>query len=36
MQHYTYVIVGGGMAADAAVAGIRSHDQSGTIGVLST
>jgi NADPH-dependent 2,4-dienoyl-CoA reductase/sulfur reductase-like enzyme len=36
MQHSTYVIVGGGMTADAAVAGIRSHDQSGTISMFSS
>lgn len=35
MEHYTYLIVGGSMAADAAVAGIRSKDSSGTIGIIS-
>ncbi|MGA7800549.1 MAG: FAD/NAD(P)-binding oxidoreductase, partial [Gammaproteobacteria bacterium] len=32
---YKYLIVGGGMSADAAVDGIRERDDSGTIGVLS-
>ena len=37
MDHddYTYLIVGGGMAADAAVHGIREVDADGTIGLLS-
>ena len=35
VQHYTYLIVGGGMAADAAVDGIRTHDQHGAIGLFS-
>jgi 3-phenylpropionate/trans-cinnamate dioxygenase ferredoxin reductase component len=37
MDHddYTYLIVGGGMAADAAVHGIREVDAEGTIGLLS-
>jgi 3-phenylpropionate/trans-cinnamate dioxygenase ferredoxin reductase component len=35
-KHYKYVIVGGGMTADAAVYGIRSRDKGGTIAVLST
>ena len=34
MKHYQYVIVGGGMTADAAVRGIRERDNSGTIAVL--
>jgi NADPH-dependent 2,4-dienoyl-CoA reductase/sulfur reductase-like enzyme len=33
--HYRYVIVGGGMAADAAVRGIRDVDSEGSIGVVS-
>ena len=33
---YTYLIVGGGMAADAAVHGIREVDADGTIGLIST
>jgi 3-phenylpropionate/trans-cinnamate dioxygenase ferredoxin reductase component len=32
---YTYLIVGGGMAADAAVHGIREVDPNGTIGLIS-
>jgi NADPH-dependent 2,4-dienoyl-CoA reductase/sulfur reductase-like enzyme len=32
---YTYLIIGGGMAADAAVRGIREVDVDGTIGLLS-
>ncbi len=35
MQKYRYLIVGGGMAADAAVKGIREVDKDGTIGVIS-
>lgn len=31
---YTYLIVGGGMAADAAVRGIRTLDDQGTIGLV--
>jgi NAD(P)H-nitrite reductase large subunit len=34
MKSYRYLIVGGGMAADAVCKGIRSHDESGTIGVV--
>src|SRR5688572_8866972 len=34
MTHYNYLIVGGGMTADAAVQGIRSVDAAGTIGVI--
>lgn len=33
--HYRYVIVGGGMAADAAVRGIRDVDTEGSIGLVS-
>ena len=36
MPRYKYLIVGGGMTADAAVQGIRDHDRSGSIGLLST
>src|ERR671912_2506699 len=38
MDHddYTYLIVGGGMAADAAVHGIREVDPDGSIGLIST
>ena len=35
MIQYRYLIVGGGMAADAAVRGIRSVDEKGSIGVIS-
>ena len=35
MAHYTYLIVGGGMTADAAVHGIREVDASGAIGVVA-
>ena len=33
-MHYTYLIVGGGMAGDAAVRGIREVDERGTVGLL--
>ncbi|VVM08238.1 NAD(P)/FAD-dependent oxidoreductase [Methylacidimicrobium tartarophylax] len=36
MAKYTYLIVGGGMTADAAVRGIREIDPDGSIGVLTT
>ena len=35
MLHYKYLIVGGGMTAAAAVAGIREADRQGTIGLVS-
>jgi NADPH-dependent 2,4-dienoyl-CoA reductase/sulfur reductase-like enzyme len=35
MPGYKYLIVGGGMTADAAVEGIRSADATGTIGVIT-
>ena len=35
MKHYTYLIVGGGMTADAAVKGIRGVDTKGNIGIVS-
>lgn len=35
MQTYRYLIVGGGLAADAAVRGIRELDAEGSIGLLS-
>jgi len=35
MEGYKYLIVGGGMTADAAVSGIREADAGGTIGLLS-
>jgi len=34
MPNYTYLIVGGGMTADAAAHGIRGVDRSGSIGVI--
>jgi NAD(P)H-nitrite reductase large subunit len=34
-EHFKYLLVGGGMAADQAAAGIRSIDSTGTIGILS-
>ena len=36
MTQYTYLIIGGGMTADAAVRGIRESDSKGTIGILSS
>ena len=35
MPNYMYLIVGGGMTADAAVHGIREVDRDGSIGLLS-
>ncbi len=35
MPHYKYLIVGGGMTADAAVDGIREVDAKGSIGIIS-
>lgn len=35
MPHYKYLIVGGGMTADAAVNGIREDDADGSIGLIS-
>jgi 3-phenylpropionate/trans-cinnamate dioxygenase ferredoxin reductase subunit len=35
MIHYTYLIIGGGMTADAAVGGIRVLDNKGAIGLIS-
>ena len=34
MPHYRYLIIGGGMAADAAVRGIRELDRDGAIGLV--
>jgi NADPH-dependent 2,4-dienoyl-CoA reductase/sulfur reductase-like enzyme len=34
MPNYKYLIIGGGMTADSAVAGIREVDQSGSIGLI--
>lgn len=36
MHDYTYLIVGGGMAADAAVHGIREVDSTGSIGLIGS
>ena len=36
MPDYKYLIIGGGMTADAAVKGIREVDADGTIGLIST
>lgn len=36
MTRYEYVIIGGGMTADAAVRGIREGDSDGTIGVIGS
>ncbi|PPF37656.1 NAD(P)/FAD-dependent oxidoreductase [Pseudoclavibacter sp. AY1H1] len=35
MSAYDYLIIGGGMVADAAARGIRERDETGTIGILS-
>ncbi len=35
MAHYKYLIIGGGMTADAAAQGIREMDAAGTIGLIS-
>lgn len=35
MQHYTYLIIGGGMTADAAAQGIREKDTEGSIAIIS-
>jgi 3-phenylpropionate/trans-cinnamate dioxygenase ferredoxin reductase component len=34
MPSYRYLIVGGGMTADAAIGGVREHDRHGTIGLV--
>jgi 3-phenylpropionate/trans-cinnamate dioxygenase ferredoxin reductase subunit len=34
-KHYRYLIIGGGMTADAAVGGIRALDSIGPIGLIS-
>lgn len=36
MRHYTYLIIGGGMAADAAIHGIRQIDAKGSIGLIGS
>ena len=35
MKHYKYLIIGGGLAGDAATKGIRELDPDGTIGMIS-
>jgi 3-phenylpropionate/trans-cinnamate dioxygenase ferredoxin reductase subunit len=35
MTTFKYLIIGGGMTADAAVQGIREIDSSGSIGLIS-
>jgi NADPH-dependent 2,4-dienoyl-CoA reductase/sulfur reductase-like enzyme len=35
MQHYRYLIIGGGMTADAAVRGIRELDADASIGLIT-
>lgn len=35
MAHYTYLIVGGGMTANAALKGIRAEDEQGSVGMIS-
>ncbi|MDQ3930348.1 MAG: FAD-dependent oxidoreductase, partial [Chloroflexota bacterium] len=35
MTHYTYLIIGGGMAAHAAIRGIREVDPDGSIALIS-
>src|SRR5215216_6691274 len=35
MKHYKYLIIGGGLAGDGAVQGIRELDKDGTIGMFS-
>lgn len=35
MKHFDYLIIGGGLTADAAVRGIRELDQDGSIGLFS-
>src|SRR6266513_4517141 len=34
-RHYNYLVIGGGMTADAAAAGIREVDSTGSIGIIS-
>ena len=33
-EHYRYVVIGAGMAADAAAHGIRDRDEEGSIAIL--
>ena len=34
MTNYTYLIIGGGMTADAAIGGIREVDPGGSVGLI--
>ena len=34
MKHYKYLIIGGGLAGDAATKGIRERDAEGSIGLI--
>lgn len=36
MQHYNYLVIGGGIAADSAIHGIREINKQGTIGILTS
>ncbi len=36
MPNYKYLIVGGGMTADAAIAGIRDVDKTGSVGLIGS
>jgi 3-phenylpropionate/trans-cinnamate dioxygenase ferredoxin reductase subunit len=36
MQNFTYLIIGGGIAADSAVKGIRKKDKTGSIGLIGS
>jgi hypothetical protein len=35
MKHFKYLIIGGGLAGDAATKGVRELDPAGTIGMIS-
>jgi NADPH-dependent 2,4-dienoyl-CoA reductase/sulfur reductase-like enzyme len=35
MKHYPYLIIGGGMTADAAARAVRAADPTGTVGIIS-
>ena len=35
MKKYSYLIIGGGIAANAAIRGVRKNDQKGSIGILT-
>lgn len=35
MPHYTYLVIGGGMTADSAIAGVRRVDSNGSIAIIS-